>query len=197
MRGMPKYVLQSYLEHLQQFAKTTCYPWFFGKTRKIKLQQFGIWLGKFSQLAIHRSFTRIFARGRGLAIALPSRELPAPPPLPRTDGTFTLRFPRHPGLVPLHISLARLEEPAAPASSSRGLDPDPIAKCLLDSNRHSRGGRSTPDPEVRHPWSNLSPTPCLDLVPLGFICLDWVQRWWFICLDWIQRWWFICLEWFC
>jgi len=56
-------------EHLQEFDKTTCYPGFFGKTKKIKLQQFGIWLGKFSQLAIHQWFTRMFARGRGLAIA--------------------------------------------------------------------------------------------------------------------------------
>jgi hypothetical protein len=36
-----------YLEHLQEFAKSTCHPSTFGKTKKIVLQQFGIQLGKF------------------------------------------------------------------------------------------------------------------------------------------------------
>jgi hypothetical protein len=57
------------LEHLQEFAKTTCYPSFFGKTRKFILQQFGKWLDIFWQLAIQRLRTRKFARSVSLAIA--------------------------------------------------------------------------------------------------------------------------------
>jgi hypothetical protein len=75
---------------------------------------------------------------------LPSRELPAPPPLPRADGTFT-----HAGLIPLHIFTVRLEEPAAPATSSGRLDPDPISGNA--SWTRTDTAAQLPIPEVRHP----------------------------------------------
>jgi hypothetical protein len=52
------------LEHLQEFAKLTWYPQFFGKTRKNALQQFSISTCHFSQLGIipPRKYARTYLR---------------------------------------------------------------------------------------------------------------------------------------
>ena len=55
-------IISMCLEHLQQFANSTFYPCFFGKRRKMMLQQFAKALAKFCRVAIWGAFTHIFAR---------------------------------------------------------------------------------------------------------------------------------------